>query len=587
MHRAAAVVAGIALAALTACQPVRPRAAPRPKLVVLVVVDQLPTWAFEHDRQFFTGGFARMLREGGHVIGASLPYASPFTAVGHATIGTGTTPNVHGVFGNSWYRRADGRDVPAETDETAQVWSVGPEEGGTLGPDDRASGAELRIDGTADALRAATGGKAHSVAVALKARASVFMTGRHPDLAIWYEPAAGGMTTSSAYADAAPPWLVEHARTHPASRFFTRVWTARDPVLLASATGTSDDETGEGSVHGLGRTFPHSLAASDQPARAILHTPFGDELVADAALAALDAMDLGADDIPDLLAVSFSAHDYAGHLWGPTSWEQLELTFALDRELGLLFEELDRRVGPDGWACVLTSDHGATPLVERSFTIGARRIRSAELVDAVEAAFVAAAGPAPRRTSATPASDGPKDAPSPMTRAADPGVGHWVAKEVSSSVYLDEAALALPDAVRDAALADATRRLLAIDGVAAAGRSDRIAGHCETRKGLEQAICLSMVPNAAGELYVMPVAGSLISDFNSGTHHDAPFDDNRLVPILVRAPGLARRIGTGDLLQVAPTIAALLGVPPPPGATEAPLFGIAAQASTVPAAPPP
>jgi hypothetical protein len=85
------------------------------------------------------------------------------------------------------------------------------------------------------------------------------------------------------------------------------------------------------------------------------------------------------------------------------------------------------------------------------------------------------------------------------------------------------------------------------------------------------------VPGESGELLVVPSRGSVITDFTSGSHHDAPFDDNRRVPILVLAPGLPPQAGTGSLLQVAPTVAALLRVPPPAAATEPPLFGLAAR----------
>ena len=72
----------------------------------------------------------------------------------------------------------------------------------------------------------------------------------------------------------------------------------------------------------------------------------------------------------------------------------------------------------------------------------------------------------------------------------------------------------------------------------------------------------------------MPANGSLITDYATGTHHDSPFDDNRLVPILVLAPGLAAQAGTGSLLQVAPTLAALLRIPPPAAAKSPALFGL-------------
>jgi len=521
---------------------------PAPRLVVLIVVDQLSTWAFERDRALYRGGFARLLRDGAYVRAGELPYANTFTAPGHATIATGATPSVHGVVGNTWYRRGEGVERSAEFDPDAPPFTVGPSHGGALGPEDSASSRALRVEGLADVLRRATAGRARSAAISLKARAAVFVGGQHPDAVVWYEPAAGGMTTSRAFAAEVPPWLVEHARVHPATRFFGQTWEPLDAALLARATGIPDDAVGEGGVHGFGPTFPHALAASDNPGRVVLHTPYADELVLDAALAAIPALGLGADGVPDLLAVSFSAHDYAGHLWGPESWEALDLRLRLDAALGRLFDALDARLGRGGWAAVLTSDHGVTPVVERSKVAGARRIRPDEIARAVEAALE------PRI-----------------------GKGPWVAQIASGNVYLAPAFGAAPEGARDEALTAAADAIGRIPGVAASARSDRLAGRCDGRQALLHAICLSIVPGESGELLVVPAAGSLISTFSSGSHHDAPFDDNRRVPILVLAPGLSPQAGTGSLLQVAPTVAALLGVPAPPAATEPPLFGLRAR----------
>ena len=520
-------------------------AKPAPKLVVLIVVDQLPAWSFERDRPLFTHGFARLLRDGAVVRAAEIPYANPFTAPGHASIATGAPPSTHGVIGNSWYRRGEGREREAEYDIDAPLWSVGPSQGGTLSADDGASARALHVEGLADRLRSSVPG-AKSVAIGLKSRAAAFIAGRKPDLAIWYEAAAGGMTTSRAYAPSAPAWLSQLARDKPASRFFEVEWAPRDAALLARVTGIADDAPGEGEVHGLGMTFPHALARSDAPARAFLHTPYGDEIVFDAATAAIDAMQLGADDVPDLLAISFNARDYAGHLWGPDSWEALDLTLRLDERLGSFFELLDQKVGRGAWAVVVTSDHGATRVVERSPTSGARRIRTAEIVGAVEPVL-----------------------------AEKLGKGPWVASVLSSNIYLAPAFTQVPAASRDAALDAAVTAIAKLPGVAAAGRVDQISGaECVSRTGLDRAICLSTFAPESGELYVVPAEGSLISDYKAGTHHDAPFDDNRRVPILVMAPGLRPQTSEGTLLQVAPTVARLLRIPPPAAARSTPLFGL-------------
>lgn len=554
MRRTTAAVIAILLSLLAGCPGPRAAApagsagiAPAPKLVVLIVVDQLSTWAFERDRALYRGGFARMLRDGAYAR-AELPYANTFTAPGHATIATGTTPSVHGIVGNTWYHRDQGLELSAEYDPAAPPLVVGPSQDGELTDEDASSSRALRVEGVADALRRATGGRARSVAISLKSRAAVFVAGRQPDLAVWYEPAAGGMTTSRAYAREAPAWLVELARAHPASRFYGRTWEPLDAAALARATGIPDNAVGEGSTHGMGPAFPHTIDGGDHPGRSILHTPFADELVMEAALAAIPALGLGADDIPDLLAVSFSAHDYAGHLWGPESWEALDLRLRLDAAIGELFEALDARLGKGGWVAVLTSDHGVTPVVERSKVTGARRIRTDEIARAVE-----------------------------ETLEPRIGKGPWVARIASGNVYLARPFADAPAGAREAALTAAAAAVGRIPGVAAAARSDQLAGGCARRPELLRAMCLAVVSGEAGELFVVPAAGSLITNYTSGSHHDAPFDDNRHVPVLVLAPGLAPGPATASLLQVAPTVAALLRIQPPEAASEPPLFGLGAR----------
>ncbi|NVB84276.1 MAG: hypothetical protein HOV81_38220 [Kofleriaceae bacterium] len=548
MRRALAAVLALATT-VVACHPtpVSTKAPPRPRLVVLIVIDQWPSWMFAKQKHLYTGGIGRLLREGALVPEAELPYANTFTAVGHATIGTGAPPNVNGIVGNYWYRRAENRDRPAEYDVDAPVLMVGAPLGDAqLSADDGSSAKALRVEGVADALRSATGGAGHSVAIALKARSACLIAGQHPDLAIWYEAGAGGMTTSKAYASTPPQWLVKLANDSPVSRYFGSTWTARDRDLLARETGIADDSPGEHAEHHLGTAFPHALATSDKPEQAIVQTPFADEIVARTVAFALDAMELGVDNTPDLLAISFSAHDYAGHSWGPDSWEVLDLTLRLDQALGQLFDALDARLGSDGWAVVMTSDHGATPLVERARIRSARRINPAEIEEAAQKAIEGVVG-----------------APGP-----------WVVKLVSSNLYLTPQFAALSDEQKNLAFDAATKAMSAVPGVALAGRTDRFSPGCTAEKDLYKAICLATVPGEAGDMYAVATAGSVISEYKGGTGHDAPFDDNRRVPIIVRAPGLAPQQGTGTLLQVAPTVSALLGISPPAAASEQPLFGL-------------
>jgi predicted AlkP superfamily pyrophosphatase or phosphodiesterase len=521
-----------------------------PRLVVMIVIDQLPSWAFERDRAHFLarkGGLGRLLTEGTHYVRATFPYAMTYTAPGHATIGTGTTPDRHGIIANNWYRSASGSEQPAELDEASPVFAVpapgaadvtAPFIAGMRG----VSGRPLRVDGVADVLRRERFGRARSVTISGKARAACLVAGRQPDLAIWFEPTILAMTTSRFYATALPAWLATLAAQHPIAPYLDKVWEPLDRAELARLTGIPDNGAGEGSEYELGIQFPYAASRSTDPPRALFATPWLDIIEVDTALAAVDGEGLGADEIPDLLAISFSAHDYAGHNWGQESWELLDLTFRLDDELGRLFDGLDRRLGADSYAVVLTSDHGGLPLVERS-PASRRAVRiHPELIIAT------------------------------AERAAESrlGAGKWIADYSASSLYPTAAFAAAEPAAREAAIDAIIAALATIDGVGYVTRTDRVSGNCDARDGLDALVCRSLLPGSSGMIYLAPRDGSLVTDYPTGTSHEPPADEDRDVPIIVRAPGqkpgrVERQVSA---LQVAPTVAALLGISPPPAATE-------------------
>lgn len=92
--------------------------------------------------------------------------------------------------------------------------------------------------------------------------------------------------------------------------------------------------------------------------------PLLDGWEVDVALSAVKALELGKDDAPDLLTISFSGHDRIGHTFGPDAPEALAEFLAVDREIGRLLDGLDQLVGKGAWVAVLTSDHGVAPLPE-------------------------------------------------------------------------------------------------------------------------------------------------------------------------------------------------------------------------------
>ncbi len=73
-----------------------------------------------------------------------------------------------------------------------------------------------------------------------------------------------------------------------------------------------------------------------------------------------------------------------GHTYGPDSQEQMDNLLRLDRTLGRLLDEAERRAGQGRVLVVLTADHGVMPLVEvlKAKGIDARRASGEELTRA-------------------------------------------------------------------------------------------------------------------------------------------------------------------------------------------------------------
>src|SRR6202158_1568216 len=80
-----------------------PKASPapaKPKLVVLLVVDQMRGDYVDKFLGQWNGGLRRLVQEGAWFRDAAYPYAATETCVGHATISTGALPATHGKGGN-------------------------------------------------------------------------------------------------------------------------------------------------------------------------------------------------------------------------------------------------------------------------------------------------------------------------------------------------------------------------------------------------------------------------------------------------------------------------------------------------------
>ena len=96
------LVACLCLALLT-CQAPEPEPADgRPRLLLVVVVDQLRADYLDRFDSLWTAGMRRLLDEGAVFTEAHHRHAVTHTASGHASLITGCHPRRHGIISNWW-----------------------------------------------------------------------------------------------------------------------------------------------------------------------------------------------------------------------------------------------------------------------------------------------------------------------------------------------------------------------------------------------------------------------------------------------------------------------------------------------------
>ena len=96
-----------------------------PKLVVVIVIDQLRGDYLERYRdQFGEGGFRLLLDHGAYFTDCSYDYANTRTAPGHATLFTGAYSNGHGILANEWWDPGKKRMVTSVEDDGTKLVGV-------------------------------------------------------------------------------------------------------------------------------------------------------------------------------------------------------------------------------------------------------------------------------------------------------------------------------------------------------------------------------------------------------------------------------------------------------------------------------
>jgi len=522
----------LVLAAAASAEPL-PEPAPslHPRLVVFVSVDQMRADYLVRFRPLFTSGLKAVAEQGAVFTNARYRHACTETGPGHSVLLSGRSPRSSGIVGNAWYDRTLRTRVNVVGDPTVRVLG---------GVGRTASPAYFNGFTVGDMLKTRSPGS-KVVGVSFKDRAAILMAGKRADGAYWYETAGGRFVTSSWYGTEAPRWLESWNAGHHPDAFEGRAWERLlpDPATYVRLAGLDEVKA---EWDGVTTVFPHRVRSSPPAVEFyddLRRTPFADEILFDLATVAMKAHDMGTDETTDILAVGFSACDVIGHTYGPDSQEQMDNLLRLDRTLGRLLDEAERRAGKGRVLVVLTADHGVMPLVEvlKAKGIDARRASGEELSGPVEKALAARF-------------------PGAMGLITDPDPMEYV---------LDREAIARQGLKAEDVEGTIRKALLATGLIDAVYTQAQLVGPRPADDPFFDLHQRAFFAPRSGDLVARIKKHVYLGGYVGGTGHGTPYDYDRHVPIVFLGPGITpgpRDVETGPE-DIAWTLGRLLGLPYP------------------------
>ena len=251
----------------------------------------------------------KLRREGAWFPRAEINYLPTVTSVGHATVGTGTDPRVHGQAANNLFSRVTGKQQQAYdgldprelmTLTLADIWNL-------------ETNGRAVIIGQGGAIRAVAGLVGHGACL---------VNGKPVLVASYSTSGEGGWETNpTCYR------LPEYLKTIVPKTYWSAV---------------------------SGKWMGHDIANPTAFRASSLFQRFE----ADALLSVLDHEPIGADDVTDLVLVNMKGPDYNAHAYGPESAELKEALAELDRQMTKVLALLERKAGAGRFVVAITADHG-------------------------------------------------------------------------------------------------------------------------------------------------------------------------------------------------------------------------------------
>jgi len=509
----------------------------KPKLVVGIIVDQMRhEYIHRFEDKFSDTGFKRLMNGGFTFENAHYNYMPTYTAPGHASVYTGTTPAIHGIIGNNWYNKVLKKEIYCAEDST--MMTIGSDtDNGEMSPNN------LLTTTITDELRLFTQKRSQVIGISIKDRGAIFPAG-HTGSAYWYDKKTGDFITSSYYENELSGWVKNFNKKKRADYYLKQTWDTYKPIETYLESGP-DQNNYEAAPMKENPTFPYTLEKGKY--WMVPGTPFGNDILAELAIEALNETTLGEDETTDFLAISFSSTDYIGHSFGPNSKEIQDTYLRLDQNLSEILKVLDEKVGAGNYTVFLTADHAVADvpqyMIDNKVPAGYFQAKYVgELKSSLNKKY---------------------------------GEGEWIEFIGNEQIFLNRSLIEEEKLDLGVVQKFVAQEILKYEGIAKSYPANLINAMDYNTGALKGDLVRGYNQKRSGDVLYIYEPGWMWRNSKGTTHH-SPYNYDTHVPIIFYGKNIksGKAYDRKVITQIAPTIAMMLGIKLPNSVTDEPLVEI-------------
>lgn len=522
----------------------------RPRLTVVMVIDQFAYHYIPKLSPFLRHGLKFLLKQGVVYENAYYPHAMPSTGPGHTGLNTAVDPKDHGIIANSWCT-STGCKVACDDDSVEDAAVINPD-GGLY---DYGKGpANIMVDGITDQFIMSSGpcNIKDSYSISLKSRAAIGTAGRMGK-ALWFDDETGKFTSSLAYFDQLPQWLINFNAEQRIGQLKSVYWNLAYPCkkLPYCFKHIHNYEFSTRKYSLIGKPLPIDWQ-EDNPFELFKRTPRANQLIFDCALRCIETH-MNRKSCNELIVwVCLSPLDMVGHDYGPDSLEAIDMVYHLDCQIKRFMNCITSHLKRTEVLFALTADHGVCPipelLNEDGFSL-AKRIQYKEVAEILNKRL-----------------------------KKDVDIGDLVANCQSAQLWLDEERLhELPKDQQKKIVRSLRSELLKYPGIKRVWTYQELENSWFAHDQLESYFKNQMYPGRTGHLIIQTNPYCPPQDLKKGTSHRTPYEYDTHVPLILYQKGnVEKRVLHEKVwaLQFAPSLAYLLNIPKPSASTYTMLPGL-------------